>query len=178
MKTDETGERLPGADLSHGGRDHSDLDFDGDGFRRRHGSMIPGFPSVNLRLHLTPKLQARFAFSKNIYRPTFAQLNPELLAVAHVRWLERDPEYRQRRRRITPTPTPILGTGTVSGNPEPQARTRHIVRRSARMVFSAHRLRLCHGVRQAAERPDRLPAIRPDGDHSGRRRRPVQRQRR
>jgi iron complex outermembrane receptor protein len=35
-------------------------------------------PSLNLRLHLTPKLQLRFAASKNISRPTFDQLNPSL----------------------------------------------------------------------------------------------------
>ncbi|MGI4732414.1 MAG: TonB-dependent receptor [Janthinobacterium lividum] len=35
-------------------------------------------PSLNLRLHLTDKLQLRFAGSKNISRPTFDQLNPAL----------------------------------------------------------------------------------------------------
>jgi TonB-dependent receptor len=35
-------------------------------------------PSLNLRIHLTDKLQLRLAASKNISRPTFDQLNPSL----------------------------------------------------------------------------------------------------
>nr|WP_242154699.1 TonB-dependent receptor [Sphingomonas sp. BAUL-RG-20F-R05-02] len=35
-------------------------------------------PSLNLRAHLTDKLQLRFAASKNISRPNFDQLNPSL----------------------------------------------------------------------------------------------------
>jgi iron complex outermembrane receptor protein len=35
-------------------------------------------PSLNLRAHVTDKLQLRFAASKNISRPTFDQLNPAL----------------------------------------------------------------------------------------------------
>jgi TonB-dependent receptor len=35
-------------------------------------------PSVNLRYHLTDNLQLRFAYSKNIARPEFNQLNPSL----------------------------------------------------------------------------------------------------
>lgn len=35
-------------------------------------------PSLNLRAHLTDKLQLRFAASKNISRPTLSQLNPAL----------------------------------------------------------------------------------------------------
>jgi TonB-dependent receptor len=35
-------------------------------------------PSLNLRVHLTDKLQLRYAASENISRPTFDQLNPSL----------------------------------------------------------------------------------------------------
>jgi TonB-dependent receptor len=35
-------------------------------------------PSLNLRMHLNDKVQLRFAASKNISRPTFDQLNPNL----------------------------------------------------------------------------------------------------
>ncbi|TPG54693.1 TonB-dependent receptor [Sphingomonas glacialis] len=35
-------------------------------------------PSLNLRAHLTDKLQLRFAASKNISRPNFSQVNPSL----------------------------------------------------------------------------------------------------
>jgi TonB-dependent receptor len=44
-------------------------------FGRSYTSWLP---SLNLRAHITDKLQLRFAASKNISRPTFDQLNPAL----------------------------------------------------------------------------------------------------
>jgi TonB-dependent receptor len=41
-------------------------------------SYISVLPSLNLRAHLTDKLQLRFAASKNLSRPDFDQLNPSL----------------------------------------------------------------------------------------------------
>lgn len=43
-----------------------------------HTSYTSVLPSLNLRMHLNDKLQLRFAASKNISRPTFDQLNPNL----------------------------------------------------------------------------------------------------
>ncbi|EZP49992.1 TonB-dependent receptor precursor [Sphingomonas sp. RIT328] len=73
-------------------------------------------PSVNLRLKVTPALQARFAFSKNIFRPTFTQLNPSFSL---------SPNYTGTG--ATPTTVnggaydavsnPYAGNGSVSGNP-------------------------------------------------------------
>ncbi len=74
-------------------------------------------PSLNLRLHLSPTVQARFAVSQNIYRPDFSQINPSY---------NLSPTYTGSS--ATPTPVnpnapydavnnPYQGTGSVSGNP-------------------------------------------------------------
>lgn len=44
-------------------------------FKRNYTSVLP---SLNVRLHITDNLQARFAASKAIARPSFSQLNPSL----------------------------------------------------------------------------------------------------
>ena len=69
-------------------------------------------PSINLRLHVTDKLQMRFAASKNMARPDFGQLNASFSI---------SPSYPTGSQ--TPLPDPnVPGTGTASGNPalEPQ----------------------------------------------------------
>lgn len=75
-------------------------------------------PSVNLRLKFTPTVVARFAFSKNIYRPDFSQLSPSFTL---------SPSYQtgSSTTAITVNPSlpynastnPYQGTGTVNGNP-------------------------------------------------------------
>jgi TonB-dependent receptor len=49
--------------------------FNPIGFGRNYTSFLP---SLNLRGHITDTLQLRFAASKNISRPTFAEINPSL----------------------------------------------------------------------------------------------------
>nr|WP_315382335.1 TonB-dependent receptor [uncultured Sphingomonas sp.] len=74
-------------------------------------------PSVNLRLRITPKLQARFAFSKNIYRPTFTQLNPSYSLSPVYDGASATPTPLNPSAPYNPTTNPYQGSGSVSGNP-------------------------------------------------------------
>ncbi|UAK26644.1 TonB-dependent receptor [Sphingomonas nostoxanthinifaciens] len=49
--------------------------FNAIAFQRDYTSVLP---SLNLRYHVTDRLQARFAASKNVSRPSFDQINPSL----------------------------------------------------------------------------------------------------
>ncbi len=74
-------------------------------------------PSVNLRLRITPKVQARFAFSKNIYRPTFTQLNPSYSLSPVYDGASATPTPLNPSAPYNPTTNPYQGSGSVSGNP-------------------------------------------------------------
>jgi TonB-dependent receptor len=74
-------------------------------------------PSVNLRLHVTPKLQARFAFSKNIYRPDFNQLNPSFNLSPTYNGAANTPTTVNPNQPYNAATNPYAGTGSVSGNP-------------------------------------------------------------
>lgn len=74
-------------------------------------------PSVNLRLHVTPKLQMRFAFSKNIFRPTFVQLNPSFNLSPNYNGSDATPLTVNPGAPYDPVSNPYQGSGTVSGNP-------------------------------------------------------------
>ncbi|RYG20393.1 MAG: TonB-dependent receptor, partial [Caulobacteraceae bacterium] len=64
-------------------------------------------PSLNLRLHLSPELQMRFAASRNLARPDFGQLNATFSI---------SPTYLPGDDSPTPAPG-VPGTGTATGNP-------------------------------------------------------------
>jgi TonB-dependent receptor len=83
-------------------------------------------PSINLRLHVTDKLQMRFAASKNMARPDFGQLNSTFSI---------SPSYPTGSQSPLPNPN-VPGTGTATGNPalEPQMVTAFDV--SAEYYFS------------------------------------------
>lgn len=74
-------------------------------------------PSLNLRFHLAPKLQARFAFSKNIFRPTFSQLNPSFTLSPTYNASDATPLPVNSNQPYNATTNPYQGTGSVSGNP-------------------------------------------------------------
>lgn len=74
-------------------------------------------PSVNLRLHVTPKLQARFAFSKNIWRPTFTQLNPSYTLSPTYNASDATPVTVNASQPYNAVTNPYQGSGSVSGNP-------------------------------------------------------------
>ncbi|TPG49399.1 TonB-dependent receptor [Sphingomonas glacialis] len=74
-------------------------------------------PSVNLRLHVTPKLQARFAFSKNIFRPTFAQLNPTFTLSPNYNGSNSTPLTVNSGQPYNAVTNPYQGSGSVAGNP-------------------------------------------------------------
>lgn len=74
-------------------------------------------PSVNLRLHITPQLQARFAFSKNIWRPTFTQLNPSYTLSPTYNGSDATPTPVNPSQPYNATTNPYQGSGSVSGNP-------------------------------------------------------------
>jgi len=74
-------------------------------------------PSVNLRLHITPQLQARFAFSKNIFRPTFTQLNPSYTLSPVYNGSDASPQPVNPSQPYNAVSNPYQGTGSVSGNP-------------------------------------------------------------
>ncbi len=74
-------------------------------------------PSVNLRLRITPKVQARFAFSKNLYRPTFSQLNPSYTLSPVYDGASATPTPLNASAPYNPTTNPYQGSGSVSGNP-------------------------------------------------------------
>jgi iron complex outermembrane recepter protein len=74
-------------------------------------------PSVNLRLRVTPKLQARFAFSKNIFRPTFTQLNPSFSLSPNYNGSAATPTPVNASLPYDPVTNPYQGSGSVSGNP-------------------------------------------------------------
>ncbi|MDP1026980.1 TonB-dependent receptor [Sphingomonas sp. KR1UV-12] len=74
-------------------------------------------PSVNLRLHVTSKLQARFAFSKNIFRPDFNQLNPSFNLSPTYNGSSNTPQTVNPNLPYDATSNPYAGTGNVSGNP-------------------------------------------------------------
>ncbi|WP_294332881.1 TonB-dependent receptor [uncultured Sphingomonas sp.] len=74
-------------------------------------------PSVNLRLRITPQVQARFAFSKNIYRPTFSQLNPSYTLSPVYDGASATPTPLNPSAPYNPTTNPYQGSGSVSGNP-------------------------------------------------------------
>ena len=75
-------------------------------------------PSLNLRLHITPSLQARFAFSKNIFRPTFTQLNPSYTLSPTYNASEIIPTTVNPSAPYDPVTNPYQGSGTVYGNPD------------------------------------------------------------
>ncbi|GGB41622.1 TonB-dependent receptor [Sphingomonas metalli] len=75
-------------------------------------------PSVNLRLHVTDKLQARFAFSRNIYRPDFNQLNPSFNLSPIYNGSANTPQTVNPNLPYDATTNPYAGTGSVSGNPD------------------------------------------------------------
>ena len=83
-------------------------------------------PSINLRLHVTDKLQMRFAASKNMARPDFGQLNSTFSI---------SPSYPTGSQSPLPD-SAVPGTGTATGNPalEPQMVTAFDV--SAEYYFS------------------------------------------
>lgn len=83
-------------------------------------------PSINLRLHVTPELQLRFAASRNLARPDFGQLN----ATFNI-----SPSYPTGSQSPLPDPN-VPGTGTATGNPflEPQRVTAYDA--SAEYYFS------------------------------------------
>jgi len=64
-------------------------------------------PSINLRLHVTPELQLRFAASRNLARPDFGQLN----ATFNI-----SPSYPTGSQSPLPDPN-VPGNGTATGNP-------------------------------------------------------------
>lgn len=74
-------------------------------------------PSVNLRLRITPQIQARFAFSKNIFRPTFTQLNPSYTLSPVYDGASATPTPINASAPYNPTTNPYQGSGSVSGNP-------------------------------------------------------------
>ncbi|MHA6720417.1 TonB-dependent receptor [Sphingomonas sp. RS6] len=73
-------------------------------------------PSVNLRLHVTRNLQARFAFSKNIYRPDFSQLNPSYSLGPTYTGTSSTPDLVNPNLPYDPATNPYAGTGSVAGN--------------------------------------------------------------
>ncbi|EQB12829.1 hypothetical protein RLDS_18820 [Sphingobium lactosutens DS20] len=73
-------------------------------------------PSVNLRLKMTPELQARFAFSKNIYRPDFTQINPSFTLSPLYNGDSMVPQTVDPSRPYDAQTNPYAGTGTVAGN--------------------------------------------------------------
>lgn len=73
-------------------------------------------PSVNLRLKITPTLQARFAFSKNIYRPDFSQINPSFSLGPTYTGNSSTPDTVNPSLPYNATTNPYAGTGTVAGN--------------------------------------------------------------
>ncbi|TCP30671.1 TonB-dependent receptor [Sphingomonas sp. BK235] len=75
-------------------------------------------PSVNLRLHISEKLQARFAFSKNLYRPNFSQLNPSFNLSPIYNGSANTPQTVDPNLPYDPQTNPYAGTGNVSGNPD------------------------------------------------------------
>lgn len=75
-------------------------------------------PSVNLRLHISEKLQARFAFSKNLFRPDFNQLNPSFNLSPIYNGSANTPQTVDPNRPYDPQTNPYAGTGNVSGNPD------------------------------------------------------------
>ncbi|NMN04621.1 TonB-dependent receptor [Novosphingobium sp. SG919] len=74
-------------------------------------------PSVNLRLKMTPTLQARFAFSKNINRPDFTQLNPSYSLTPTYNGTSTTPTTVNPSLPYDAQTNPYAGTGTVAGNP-------------------------------------------------------------
>ncbi|MDB6011433.1 MAG: TonB-dependent receptor [Gammaproteobacteria bacterium] len=75
-------------------------------------------PSLNLRLHITRTLQARFAFSQNIFRPTFTQLNPSYTLSPSYNGSEATPTPVNPSQPYNAVTNPYQGTGTVAGNPD------------------------------------------------------------
>jgi TonB-dependent receptor len=75
-------------------------------------------PSLNLRLHITPTLQGRFAFSKNIFRPTFTQLNPSYTLSPNYNGSAATPTTANPSAPYDPVTNPYQGSGSVSGNPD------------------------------------------------------------
>lgn len=74
-------------------------------------------PSANFRIHLTDTLQARFAFSKNIYRPTFTQLNPSFTLSPNYNGSDATPLTVNTGAPYNALTNPYQGSGSVSGNP-------------------------------------------------------------
>ncbi len=74
-------------------------------------------PSLNVRFHVAPKLQARLAFSKNIFRPTFNQLNPSFTLSQTYNASDATPLTVNSNQPYNATTNPYQGTGSVSGNP-------------------------------------------------------------
>jgi len=74
-------------------------------------------PSLNLRLHVTDKLQARFAVSKNIYRPDFTQINPSFTLSPTYNGASALPTTVDPNQPYNAQTNPYAGTGIVNGNP-------------------------------------------------------------
>ncbi|MDV6331132.1 TonB-dependent receptor [Asticcacaulis sp. 201] len=75
-------------------------------------------PSFNLRVHLTDKLQARFAFSKNIYRPDFSQLNPTYTINPNYTGNNTTPDTVNPGQPYNATTNPYQGSVNRPGNPD------------------------------------------------------------
>jgi iron complex outermembrane receptor protein len=74
-------------------------------------------PSLNLRLHITPSLQARFAFSQNIFRPSFTQLNPTFTLSPNYTDQALTPNTVNPNVPYDPVTNPYQGSGSAPGNP-------------------------------------------------------------
>ena len=59
---------------------------------------VMALPSLNLRAHLTDKLQARFAASRTLTRPDFSQLSPALTVNPVITWPNRNSERSLKAR--------------------------------------------------------------------------------
>ncbi|WAC49447.1 TonB-dependent receptor [Asticcacaulis sp. SL142] len=74
-------------------------------------------PSFNLRVHLTENLQARFAYSKNIYRPDFTQLNPTFSYSPNYTDQNALPNTVDQNNPYNATTNPYQGSFSRNGNP-------------------------------------------------------------
>lgn len=75
-------------------------------------------PSFNVRVHLTDDLQARFAFSKNIYRPDFSQLSPTYTISPNYTGSNTTPDTVNLGQPYDATTNPYQGSVSRNGNPD------------------------------------------------------------
>jgi TonB-dependent receptor len=74
-------------------------------------------PSLNLRMHLTPAIQLRFAASQNINRPNFTQLNPTFSLSPNYTDTNALPNTVNADLPYDPVTNPYQGSGSVYGDP-------------------------------------------------------------